>query len=234
MQMTLQRTFQDAVAYGPVLIVAPMPTPDHSNTNAPIKNSPLIGAALLATNLGATRLVFNPAEHHAAVIYLTAHGSKPEMQMVLQLGAKVPAVGFRWCALNSGFFCDEFVAWGQRIAPGLKRDGDRFSSRHVLNLGAPINVQYDPELPAHVECIEQVLHYFQAQAWERAVAELDPPVYARELSDEASAEYVRLLSEAGLSTENPAPPATADELVLRSKILQQAIENTAEKPTPAE
>lgn len=193
---TLKQALQAAITHGPVLIVAPMATPDHTNTNFPITdNSPLIRAALLATNLGASRLVFNPAERHAAVIYLTMHGSKLEMQQVLQLGAVVPAVGFRWCSLNAGFFCDEIVVWGQVIKPWTKSVGGG-QSVHVLELGAPRPANFDPEFPAHAACIEQVLGYFQAQGWAQAAAELCPPVYATATSEV-------LPSEAGLTEPTP-------------------------------
>lgn len=162
MTTSLLATFKAAIAHGPVLVVAPMLHPNHLHTQDPlVDNSPLVRAALLATDLGARRLVFSASERHSAVIYLTAHGSSPAMLQVVSASKTIPAVGFYWCSLNAGFFCHEIAVWGERLSATL---GEGAEYQHLLGLPGPIQVAYD-ERPAHAACIAQVLNYFHSQGW---------------------------------------------------------------------
>lgn len=173
---SLQHTFYSAIKAHPVFIVTNMEHPDHIRTLLPFEvNSPLLRLALLATDLGATRLVFTPQERHGAVIYACQHGSMKTMQSVLLSNAHgIPAAGFRWCEINRGFFCDELVAWGEALS-AWTNDG----AEHLLGLPDPQPARYDANEPAHRECREQVLAYFQAQGWKYAVDGLSPPVTAK-------------------------------------------------------
>lgn len=152
----------------PVLILAGMPTPDHSDTKSPIvQYSPLARLTLLAVQDGVdpSRLIF--AVPHAEKPMLGDSGdvdgvyTRPwfEHGCVYTIGERnmntdgvvAPRKSFHWCMLNAAFF----YTWMGIGSGPLVRVPDT----------SPIYVEYDGSDARQVQAMTALATYFQAQGW---------------------------------------------------------------------
>lgn len=152
-------TFLEVCKTGPVLLLAPMADPSHSNTQNPIHQySPLLRLAIAAANLGITKVTFDPNGEYVAILGTWA-GSRALRTLPEVLD--VPGLFLHWCTLN-GMFFDEGVSWGRRISKTSITRGNSSTSRISRNITdcATLN----PTKKTHRWALRQVKAHFISMA----------------------------------------------------------------------
>jgi len=170
-------TFLEVCKTGPVLLLAPMTDPSHKRTKDPmLRFSPLLRLAVAASNLGITKLVFDPNEKYVAILGTVAavqllkslpnyERATPTAKLLeraiiaVEAGSKaplpkkpskIPGLFLHWCELNAMFF-DHAVSSANR---SYKTSARSIKDRAVFNT----------RKKAHHTAILQVENHFQQMA----------------------------------------------------------------------